>query len=61
MELPATSVGRLLRQLGLSVQEPLYRSYQADPEGRWRGGRASEYPAIAASARAAGGRGLLRR
>lgn len=30
--LSATSVGRLLHQLGFSCQKPLYRAYQRDPE-----------------------------
>ena len=33
-----SSVGRLLRQLGLSCQKPLYRAYQKDPEAvtQWK-------------------------
>ena len=38
-------VGRILKQLGLSPQRPLYRAYQQNPEKveRWR---REEYPAI---------------
>jgi len=32
IELSESSVGRLLRQLGLSCQKPLYRAYQQNPE-----------------------------
>lgn len=51
--LSAVSVGRLLKNLGFSVQKPLYRAYQADPQAveQWR---RTEYPKIAAEAKAAG-------
>jgi transposase len=54
VRLSAVSVGRLLRQLGLSPQRPLHRAYEQDPErvARWR---QQEYPKIrtqAAKARA---------
>ena len=51
--LSLSSVGRLLRRLGLSPQRPLYRAYQADPDAvaRWK---AEVYPAIRQAAQAAG-------
>lgn len=51
--LSAVSVGRLLKGLGLSVQKPLYRAYQANPEAveEWK---TSEYPSIAAEAKKIG-------
>lgn len=38
IKLSESSVGRLLRQLGLSCQKPLYRAYQQNPEAvkQWR-------------------------
>jgi Winged helix-turn helix len=47
--LSAVSVGRLLRTIGLSPQQPLYRAYQQDPEAveRWK---IQNYPAIRAEA-----------
>ena len=49
VQLSAVSVGRLLRQLGLSPQRPLHRAYQQDPErvARWK---AEEYPELRAQA-----------
>ena len=53
VSLPAVSVGRLLRALGLSAQRPLWRAWQANPEAvaRWKD---EEVPAISAQARAEG-------
>jgi hypothetical protein len=44
-ETQGESVGRLLRKLGLSLQRPLYRASQQNPQAvaRWK---AEEYPAI---------------
>ena len=52
--LSKASVCRLLRQLGLSPQRPLWRAYQRDPEAaeRWL---KKEFPAIRAAAKRAGG------
>lgn len=52
--LSASSVGRLLRAIGLSPQRPLWRAYQADPDAveRWKTER---FPQIKAAAAAAGG------
>jgi transposase len=52
--LTVASVGRTLHALGFSAQRPLYRAEQADPAAvaRWR---ETEYPKIAAEARATGG------
>lgn len=38
IKLSITSVGRLMKQLGLSCQKPLYRAYQRNPEliKRWK-------------------------
>src|SRR3954447_25398931 len=49
----AVSVGRLLRNLGLSPQRPLWRAWQADPDAvaRWK---EEEVPGIRARARAEG-------
>jgi transposase len=49
VQLSAVSVGRLLRQLGLSPQRPLHRAYEQDPKrvARWK---AQEYPQIRAQA-----------
>jgi transposase len=54
VQLTVASVGRTLHNLGFSAQRPLYRAEQADPVAvaRWR---ESEYPTIAAAAKAAGG------
>ena len=51
--LSVTSVGRLLRDLGLSPQRPLWRAWQADPDAvaRWK---SEEFPAIRAAAKAEG-------
>ena len=48
-----SSVCRLLNQMGLSAQRPLWRAYQQDPEAvrRWL---AEEYPAIRERARGEG-------
>jgi len=48
--LSVSSVGRLLRRLGLSPQRPLYRAYQADPE-KVQAWKQQEYPAIVKQAR----------
>jgi len=55
VKLSRSSVGRLLRQLGLSPQRPLYRAYQQDPEAvrHWK---QTEYPRIRARARKQGAR-----
>ncbi|MHB8450186.1 MAG: helix-turn-helix domain-containing protein [Mycobacteriales bacterium] len=37
--LSAVSVGRLLRQIGLSPQRPIWRAWQADPEAVSAGGQ----------------------
>src|SRR3954464_3160357 len=54
VDLTVASVGRTLHDLDFSAQRPLYRAEQADPAAvaRWK---QTEYPAIAAAARAAGG------
>ena len=54
VRLTVASVGRTLHDLGFSAQRPLYRAEQADPVAvaRWR---ETEYPTIAAAAKAAGG------
>lgn len=46
VSLAVTSVGRILRGLGMSAQKPLWRAYQANPEAveRWK---REEYPDIA--------------
>lgn len=46
----ANSVGRLLAQLGITPQKPLWRAYQQDPE-RVRQWIENEYPAMARQAR----------
>jgi transposase len=53
VSLSAVSVGRLLRTLGLSPQQPLWRAWQADPDAvqRWRD---EDFPAIRAQAKAEG-------
>jgi transposase len=53
LKLSLASVGRLLRQLGLSCQRPLFRASEQDPE-RVRLWLDQEYPAIRAEARRAG-------
>jgi len=45
IRLSANSVGRLLAQLGITAQKPLWRAYQQDPE-RVRKWIQEEYPAI---------------
>ena len=50
VRLSANSVGRLLAQLGITPQKPLWRAYQQDPE-RVRQWIETEYPAIARQAR----------
>jgi transposase len=45
LTLSLSSVGRLLKQLGLSCQRPLYRAIEQDPE-RVRQWREEEYPGI---------------
>jgi len=54
VKLSKASVCRLLHQLGLSPQRPLWRAYQRDPQvvDRWL---KDEYPAIRAAARKAKG------
>jgi len=53
VHLSEVSVGRMLRNLGLSPQRPLYRAYQQDAEAvdRWVH---EEYPAIQRAAKRAG-------
>src|ERR1039457_235352 len=53
LRLSLASVGRLLRQLGLTCQRPLFRAMEQDPE-RVRRWREQEYPAIREQARKAG-------
>ena len=53
LQLSVTSVGRLLRQLGLSCQRPLFRAFEQDPE-RVRRWREEEFPAIRRWAKEAG-------
>lgn len=53
LKLSLTSVGRLLRQLGLSCQRPLFRAVEQDP-GRVRAWREQEYPGIQALAKEVG-------
>lgn len=50
--LSAVSVGRLLHRLGLSVQRPLWRAYQQDPQQVER--KTEVFPAIRAEAAQAG-------
>jgi len=54
VKLSKASVCRLLHQLGLSAQRPLWRAYQRDPEAveRWL---KEQYPEIAAAAKRAKG------
>lgn len=53
IRLSANSVGRLLAQLGITPQKPLWRAYQQDPE-RVRQWVEEEYPLIAKEARRLG-------
>ncbi len=55
LKLSVTSVGRLLRQLGLSCQRPLFRATEQDPE-RVRRWRETEFPAIQELAKKTGAR-----
>ncbi len=50
LRLSLSSVGRLLKQLGLSCQRPLFRAFEQDPRrvGIWK---REEYPAIQALAK----------
>jgi transposase len=50
IRLSANSVGRLLAQLGITPQKPLWRAYQQDPE-RVRQWVEEEYPSIAKEAK----------
>jgi transposase len=50
IRLSLNSVGRLLAQLGITPQKPLWRAYQQDPE-RVRRWVEEEYPAIAREAK----------
>jgi transposase len=50
IRLSANSVGRLLAQLGITPQKPLWRAYQQDPE-RVRIWVQEEYPSIAKEAK----------
>lgn len=51
--LSVVTVGRILKKLGMSVQRPLYRAYQRDPEkvAQWR---EQTYPKLRAMAAEAG-------
>jgi len=53
LKLSLASIGRLLKQLGLSCQRPLFRAIEQDPE-RVRQWRQKEYPAIRQQARREG-------
>jgi len=53
LKLSLASVGRLLRQLGLTCQRPLFRAMEQDPQ-RVRRGLEEEYPAIREQARQVG-------
>ena len=53
IRLSKNSVGRLLAQLGITPQKPLWRAYQQDPE-RVRGWVQEEYPKIAREAKQVG-------
>ena len=53
IELSRSSVGRLMDQLGLSAQRPLWRAYQQDPK-TVRNWLAKEYPRICREAKACG-------
>jgi transposase len=50
VRLSVNSVGRLLAQLGITPQKPLWRAYEQDPE-RVRQWLEEEYPAMARAAR----------
>jgi len=60
LKLSVTSVGRLLRQLGLSCQRPLYRATEQDPE-RVRCWREEDFPAIRQMAKGGGSADFVRR
>ena len=53
IRLSVNSVGRLLAQLGITPQKPLWRAYQQDPE-RVRQWVQEEYPSIAKEAKRLG-------
>ncbi len=53
IRLSANSVGRLLAQLGITPQKPLWRAYQQDPE-RVRQWVEEQYPSIAKEAKRLG-------
>lgn len=53
LQLSLASVGRLLKQLGLTCQRPLFRALEQDPK-RVRQWREQEYPVIREQARQAG-------
>ena len=53
LKLSLASVGRLLKQLGLTCQRPLFRATEQDPQRVWRW-RRQEYPAIREEARRCG-------
>src|SRR5260370_2473619 len=53
LRLSVASVGRLLKQLGVSCQRPLFRAMEQDPK-RGRRGAEQEYPLIRRQARAVG-------
>jgi hypothetical protein len=55
VQLSLKSIGKLLAQLGLSVQRPLHRAFEQDATlvQRWL---KSEYPKIAKAAKKAGAR-----
>ena len=53
LKLSLASVGRLLQQLGLTCQRPLFRAMEQDPE-RVQQWREQEYPVIREQARQAG-------
>ena len=53
IKLSLPSIGRLLKQLGLSCQKPLYRATQQDPK-RVAAWLSKEYPAIRKQAKQAG-------
>jgi transposase len=53
IRLSANSVGRLLAQLGITPQKPLWRAYQHDPERVWQWVE-EEYPSIAKEAKRRG-------
>ena len=53
LRLSVASVGRLLKQLGLSCQRPLFRAMEQDPKRVWRW-LEQEYPLIRRQARAIG-------